>query len=51
MYDVQGDRAKRGRDLGKVLGAIWADVSYAHRRAAELNRPWLRTRRHETSEH
>jgi hypothetical protein len=43
----QPTRAGRNshRRLVTALADAWADISYAQRRQAELNRPWARSRR------
>ncbi len=44
MYDTNGSERNNVQSRSR-LGRIWADISYAQQRSAELNRPWLRTRR------
>ena len=45
--DVTG---RKNRELRGAWGRIWADVTYAQQRIAELNRPWLRPRRRQDGE-
>jgi len=48
MYDMDGS-GNRMNDVRRTLGRIWADVTYGQQRVAELNRPWLRSRRRSTT--
>lgn len=48
MYGMDGS-GSRMNEVRRTLGRIWADVTYGQQRAAELNRPWLRSRHRSTT--
>jgi len=48
MHDMDGS-GSRMNDVRRTLGRIWSDVTYGQQRVAELNRPWLRSRRRPTT--
>jgi len=48
MQGMDGS-GNRMNEVRRTLGRIWADVAYGQQRAAEINRPWLRSRRRPTT--